>query len=270
MKQMVEPLEDASDISSEIVRTRIAGSIFYIELNHPATRNSLEKEMATQLLQAIRAASANPKCAIIVFLSTLRSCFSVGPSLAGLTELSLHPQGAALLGDVVDVLNQIVMEIYHSPKLTVAGIHGCAYGGGLNIMLACDYRLAEEKTKLIENFHYMGFTPDLGASYFLPRCIGQSRCMDLLVTGRLFTAREVADWGLFHEVVEKRSGLLERIDALCSRFLTGEVRNVERMKELLHTSADTSLEEHLEKEKRYLTDCLRYPEITQRLKQVGI
>lgn len=270
MKQMVQPLGNAPASSSEIVRTRIEGSIFYIELNHPATRNSLDEAMAARLLQAIRAANANKRCTIIVFLSALRSCFSVGPSLAGLTELSLHPEGPALLGNVVDVLNEIVLEIYDSPKLTIAGLHGCAYGGGLNIMLACDYRLAEEKTKLIENFHYMGFTPDLGASYFLPRCIGQSRCMGLLVTGRLFTAGEVADWGLFHEVVEKKSGLLDRIDALCSRFLTGEVRNVERMKELLRSSAGASLEDHLEKEKRYLTDCLRYPEITERLKQVGI
>ena len=53
-------------------------------------------------------------------------------------------------------------------KVTIAAIHGYAYGGGFNIMLPCDFRFAEAKTKFIENFYYMGVTPDLGSSYFFP------------------------------------------------------------------------------------------------------
>lgn len=251
------------------VQVHIKDGIRYIELNNQQTKNSLDLQMATDLFQAVRYANEDPDCKAIVFLSSARAFFSSGPALEGLIELSTRQDGPGLLDSVVEKLNKIILEIYESPKLTIAGIHGYAYGGGLNIMLACDYRIAEEKTKFIENFHYMGFTPDLSASYFLPRYIGLSRTMELLLTGRLFTAKEVADWGLFHEVVEKRSVMLERIDQLCLQILQGEGRNLPRMKELLRSSFYSTLEEHLDKEKRYLTDCFKYPEITERLKNVG-
>lgn len=251
------------------IQVNIKEGIRYIELNNPQTKNSLDLQMATDLLNAVQQANEDPECKAIVFLSTARAFFSSGPAIQGLIELSTQQDGAALLDGVVEMINKVIIAIYESPKLTVAGIHGYAYGGGLNIMLACDYRIAEEKTKIIENFHYMGFTPDLSASYFLPRYIGLSRTMELLLTGRLFTAKEVADWGLFHEVVEKRSAMLERIDQLTRQILQGEGRNLPRMKELLRSSFYSTLEEHLDKEKRYLTDCFKYPEITERLKNVG-
>jgi enoyl-CoA hydratase/carnithine racemase len=251
------------------VKVNIRDDVHYLELDSPQTRNCLDRQMAADLLQAVRQANEDPACRAIVFLSSSRAFFSSGPELEGLIELSVRPDGAELLDSVVEEFNQIILAIYESPKLTIAGIHGYAYGGGLNIMLACDYRIAEEKTKCIENFHYMGVTPDLSASYFLPRYIGLSRTMELLLTGRMFTAREVADWGLFHEVVGKRSVMLERIEQLCRQILQGEGRNLLRMKELLRSSFYFTLEEHLAKEKRYLTDCFQYPEITDRLKNVG-
>lgn len=251
------------------INVRKQDGVHYIEFDSPETKNRLDMETANDLYEAVRSANRDESCQAIAFLSTARAFFSCGPALDGLIELSARPDGAELLGDVVEKLNRVILEIYESPKLTIAGIHGYAYGGGLNIMLACDYRVAEEKAKFIENFHYMGFTPDLSASYFLPRYIGLSRSMELLLTGRLFTAKEVADWGLFHEVVEKRSVMLERIDRLCRHIMTGETRNLSRMKELLRSSYYSTLEEHLEKEKRYLTECFDRPEITARLISVG-
>ena len=73
------------------------------------------------------------------------------------------------------------MEIYQSPKITVAAVHGFAYGGGLNIMLACDYRLTVHNAKFIENFLYMGVTPDLSSSYFLTRLIGITKTTELII-----------------------------------------------------------------------------------------
>lgn len=251
------------------VQVRINEGVHYIELNNPATKNSLDLEMASGLLHAVKEANQDSSCFSIVFLSTARAFFSTGPALQELHELSTCPKGSELLSEVVERLNEIILEIYESPKLTVAAIHGYAYGGGLNLMLACDYRIAEEKTKFIENFHYMGFTPDLSASYFLPRYIGLTRSVELLLTGRMFTAREVADWGLFHQVVEKRAVMLEQVETLCRQVSQGEGRNLKRMKELLRSSYCSTLEEHLDKERRYLIDCLNYPEITNRLKNIG-
>lgn len=252
-----------------VIEVRVEGSAHYIAFNDPNTKNALNKQSAIALYEAVNQANQDDNCEIIVFLSNARAYFSSGPSLESLIELSKHPNGAQLLGEVVEQLNKVILAIYESPKLTIAGIHGYAYGGGLNLILACDYRIAEERTKCIENFHNMGFTPDLSASYFLPRYIGLSRSIELLLTGRIFTAKEAADWGLFHEVVQKRSVMLHRIEEFCRQVTQGEMRNVPRMKELLRTSYYSTLAEHLEKENKYLQDCLRYPEITDRLRRVA-
>jgi 2-(1,2-epoxy-1,2-dihydrophenyl)acetyl-CoA isomerase len=250
-----------------LVNIRNAGGVRYLELDDPETKNALDLPMADALLAALEQVHADPECQIIVFTSTGRNFFSIGPNLEGMIELAGRgADGLQDLDRVASKLNDVILCIYNSPKITISAMHGYAFGGGLNLFLACDYRLAEAKTKLIQKFYYMGLTPDLSSSYFLPRLIGHSRTQELLLTGRLFTAREAADWGLFHEVIDKRSEMLARVEELCSQFLTGESATVAGMKLLLHRG--DGLAEHLELEKSWLLRSFQDPAIRERLLSV--
>lgn len=250
------------------VEIRKEGPVFHIALNHPETKNGLDLPMAEALLSAVTEADTDPACRMMVFSSNGRAYFSSGPDLNGLIACAQDADGANQLDTIITCLNRIILTIDASSKVSIAAIHGYAYGGGLNIMLPCDLRIAEAKTKFIENFYYMGVTPDLGSSYYLPRLIGWARTKELLLTGRLFTAQEAAEWGLFTEVVEKRSEMMKRVDALCEQVLSGDGETLAGMKTLLARSAHASLEEHLEQEKSLLIHHLLKPSTTKRLKAI--
>ncbi|WP_139491977.1 enoyl-CoA hydratase/isomerase family protein [Brevibacillus dissolubilis] len=252
----------------DVVKVRHVEGVSYIELDYADRKNTLDMKMADALLEAIGQENINPDCKVIVFTSTGRAYFSAGPDVQGLIALTEQERGMYELDEIVSKLNQIILSIYYSPKITIAALHGYAYGGGLNIFLACDYRIAEEKAKFIENFYYMGVTPDLSSSYFLPRLIGESRTMKLLLSGGLFTAKEAESWGLFHEVIEKRSAMMQRVEEFCNQLLTGETDNIVRFKELLRHGQRASLEDQLELEKQYLIDSFAHPGIVERLKNI--
>jgi 2-(1,2-epoxy-1,2-dihydrophenyl)acetyl-CoA isomerase len=135
-------------------------------------------------------------------------------------------------------------------------------------MLPCDLRFAESKTKFIENFYYMGVTPDLSSSYFLPRLIGLAKTKELILTGRIFTAKEAEHWGLFYRVVDKRSEMMQEVDRFCQDVLQGDSSTISQMKELLADSSVVSLEKHLKKEQEYLINHLVKPETIARLQNI--
>jgi len=251
-----------------IVNVRSKDAVRYVELNNSDTKNGFDLQMAQQLLKAINQVNEDPHCQIIVFTSTLRAYFSVGPDPKDLEGILAEKDGLDLLDQIVSNFNQIILGIYHSPKVTIAAIHGCAYGGGLNIMLPCDYRIAVERTKLIENFHYMGVTPDLSSSYFLPRLIGSARTMDLILTGRMFLAKEAKEWGLFQEVTKTHKEMIERVEQLCEQIVSGETETVELMKRLFQQSFLSTLDQQIELEKEYLMACFKNPNLRERLDRI--
>ncbi|TMN20876.1 enoyl-CoA hydratase/isomerase family protein [Lentibacillus cibarius] len=251
-----------------IVDVRSKDMVRYVELNYPDKKNGFDLRMSQELLDAVHQVNADPHCKIIVFSSTARAYFSSGPNPSDLVEIANQKNGLNLLDEIVSNLNEIISEIYHSTKITIASIHGYAYGGGLNIMLPCDYRIAVERTKLIENFHYMGMTPDLSASYFLPRLIGYSKTMELILTGRMFSAKEAWEWGLFQEVTKTKKEMKERVEQLCEQILSGDMETVARMKQLLKHSNLSTFNEQINFEKTALMDCFQNPRVQEYLSQV--
>ena len=253
----------------EMIRRTDNGSIRYLELNNHNSKNSLDLEMAKQLLEAVIEANNKPDCNVMIFSSTGRAHFSKGPDINQLMLLTEQENGVELLDDVISILNQIIIEIYESPKLTIAAIHGYAYGGGLNIMLACDYRLTTDHAKFIESFLSMGVTPDLSSSYFLPKLIGMTRTTELLFTGRMFTGAEATQWGMFHESYPKRVEMSERAKQLGEQFEHIPLDILSNTKMLLRESLSNSLEEQLTLEKQFIVKAFNDPKIKTNLMTVN-
>jgi 2-(1,2-epoxy-1,2-dihydrophenyl)acetyl-CoA isomerase len=93
-------------------------------------------------------------------------------------------------------------------------MHGFAFGGGFNLFLAADLRLATASTVIVENFGRLGLTPDLSASYFLPRFCGAARTLDRLWRAPQFSGSEAAALGLISESVATKAELRSRTAAL--------------------------------------------------------
>ncbi|MED4082284.1 enoyl-CoA hydratase/isomerase family protein [Halalkalibacterium halodurans] len=246
------------------VYTEIQNDALYITLDYPEKKNGLDAELGTSLLEAIRAGNNETSIHSIILQSKHRAYFSSGPRLEDLL-ICASDQSDVRLREVLHVLNHCVLEIFTSPKVTVALINGYAYGGGFNMMLACDRRIALRRAKFLENFHKMGISPDLGASYFLPRIIGYEQTMNLLLEGKLFTSEEALRLGLIQEVCENKQELQERVKNYLKAVSEGYVPAIAATKKLLKGKAAEELKQQLEQETEELVALFKQTEIKKRL-----
>ncbi|WP_078392755.1 enoyl-CoA hydratase/isomerase family protein [Shouchella patagoniensis] len=241
----------------------------YIEIDFPENKNAFNLEMATFLLNSIEEAELDPECYVIVFKSNQRACFSSGPRPADLINM-IENEGTVQIGEIISVFNQVLLKIAQSRKFTIAAIHGYAYGGGFNLMLPCDYRIAVERTKFIENFYEMGITPDLGASYFLPEILGFEKSLHLLLLEGLFTGKEALEWGLIHETAPTKKEMMEKVETICNKLIRGLSKRIIETKEILKTSGKSTLEDQLVREKQAILLCFEEKAVQERLKRTKI
>ena len=99
---------------------------------------------------------------------------------------------------LLDAGRDVVTQIAEMPKPVIASVNGIAAGAGCNLALACDYRIASDTAKLGETFVKIGIHPDWGGTWFLPRLVGPSRALELLMTGRMVDAprRSRSGWSI--------------------------------------------------------------------------
>jgi len=162
--------------------------IITVTLNRPRQFNALNKKMIEELREVLEL----PGDFLLITGSGRAFCFG-----ADFNEFQDRLSLPGMLGFFQD----LILNLHHSTKITFACLNGFATGAGLDLALACDFRIAAEKIKLGEAYISMGLVPDGGGSYFLPRLIGMARAMELLLTGDAIAAEEALSIGLVHRVV---------------------------------------------------------------------
>ena len=111
----------------------------------------------------------------------------------------LAPSASVVKG--LSEIHEIIKGITTMEKPVIALINGDAVGGGLDLAMACDIRIASEKAKLSEIFVKRGLLPDMGGTYFLPRLVGLGKAKELIFTGEIIDAKEAERIGLVNKVV---------------------------------------------------------------------
>src|SRR5207244_10970815 len=109
----------------------------------------------------------------------------------------LEANGPALVAAGKDV----ALAIRTAPQPVLAVVNGPAAGGGANLALACDYRIASDQASIGQVFAKLGLVPDWGGSFFLPRLVGPSKALELVWSARMVSAAEALALGLFDRVV---------------------------------------------------------------------
>jgi 2-(1,2-epoxy-1,2-dihydrophenyl)acetyl-CoA isomerase len=136
-----------------------------------------------------------------VILTGAGRAFSAGADVKGFEGLIGLQKERAENQDALKLLNHVVLAIRQIPKPVVAAVNGVAAGGGANLVLACDMIVASEKAKLAENFINIGLVPDGGGTYFLQERIGYHRAAEIFFTGKILSAPEALNLGLYNRVV---------------------------------------------------------------------
>lgn len=182
---------------SETVVYTVDGAVATLTLNRPEKRNALNGELVTALRAGLDEAEANEAVRAVV-LTGAGSTFSAGADLAALNAL----RTAGPMDNRADSahLAALFKQIYRHPKPVIAKINGHAIAGGSGLASVCDFSLAAERAKLGFTEVRIGFVPAI-VMVFVRRKLGEAAARDLLLRGRLITARKAADMGLITRTV---------------------------------------------------------------------
>ena len=174
---------------SEVVKLERHDEVGIVTVNSPPV-NALSAAVRGGILECIKAAVADPAIKGIVLTCAGRT-FIAG---ADITEFGKPPKAPAL--------NDVLSEIENSPKPVVAAIHGTALGGGLEVALACHFRVAVKEAKLGLPEVKLGLLPGAGGTQRLPRAVGPELAVKMIVGGDPIGAAEALKNGLIEEIVE--------------------------------------------------------------------
>jgi 2-(1,2-epoxy-1,2-dihydrophenyl)acetyl-CoA isomerase len=223
------------------------GAELRITLNRPDAMNAWDRELGTELRDAVEEAAEDDGVRVVVITGAGRA-FSAGADLkAGFdTTPAGHPDVGTLLHERY---HPIITGIRRMPKPVIAALNGPAAGIGCSLALACDLIVARESAYLLLAFVNIGLVPDGGASLLVPERAGLARAAEMAMLGERIPARQALEWGLINRVTA--DGELEStVDALAARLATGPTRAYAGIKEQLNAWHFARIEAQLELEAR--------------------
>jgi enoyl-CoA hydratase len=198
---------------TEFVRLEVEGGIGTIRLDRPpmnAFNQQVQEELKACAEEAARRADVR---AVVVFGG--EKVFAAGADIKEMVELD-----AVAMFRYIGVFQEVFTRLEQLPKPTIAAINGYALGGGCELALACDLRIAAEDAQLGQPEILLGVIPGAGGTQRLPRLVGVGRAKDIIYSGRFVSAQEALEIGLVTEVVAAGE-VHATAAAMAARFAAG-------------------------------------------------
>ncbi len=222
------PSTDFTTILLEVDEQGIALCTF----NRPEVRNALNETMVGEVRRMLDALAARDDVRALIFTGAGGEAFVSGADIAELRE---RGRAEALRR----INNGLFREIEQFPAPTIAAIRGWALGGGCELAMACDLRVAGEGARLGQPEVRLGIIPGAGATYRLPRLVGPGKARELIFTGRLVDASEALSIGLVNRVVPDDE-VVEAARTLAAEIARNSPLAVRFAKTALNASAEMS------------------------------
>ena len=202
----------ATSFNTILLDFQTNSDVAIIQINRPDVLNALDEEVATELYTAIDIAGADNKIKVIIITGTGERSFSAGGDIRYVVNID-STQAERYATFIHNLLNKIE----NLEKPVIAAINGYALGGGCQIALACDIRVASSNAKLGQPEVTIGIPPGWGGTQRLSRIVGPAKAKELIYTGKMITAGEAEQIGLVNKVVsltpEDENGLPKKTNA---------------------------------------------------------
>jgi 2-(1,2-epoxy-1,2-dihydrophenyl)acetyl-CoA isomerase len=219
-------------------------AVAYVNLNRPDAHNALDVDTATELKDALGAATTADDVRCIV-LEGEGQAFCSGADLAAFEG---DETDRRRLDAVATRLHAAVMTLATADVPTIAAVNGVAAGGGFGLALAADLVLAHESARFEYSYPRIGLSGDGGSTWFLPRLVGRRRAREFLLLDDPVDAEEAVEMRLATEVVDA-DDWDDRVHALATDLASGPTKAYTAAKRLLNRSGDRTLNAHLTAEK---------------------
>jgi len=247
MKEGVEQLERLEqrigNMEFQTIIYEVKNQIAWLTFNRPESMNAINRQMARDIIEACRQTEEDNNIRIAIFTGAGERAFSAGMDLKERAETGFLP---------IERRNQKLTQTIHTQsraiaamtKPTIAAIRGYCVGGGLEMALACDLRVAAQDAKLGLTEVLRGLIPGAGGTQRLPRAIGVTKALELCLTGDTVSGSEAQKLGLVNTAVPGNE-LLQAAENLANRILKGAPMSVAFIKEAIKKGIELPLEEGL-------------------------
>jgi len=178
------------------ITLKIENKMAILTINRPEKLNALNTQTVTELFQTFKKLKQNDDVAVIIVTGSGEKAFVAGADVA---EIRNHDE---ISGRIFSTRGQKVFRyIEKMEKPVIAAINGFALGGGLELAMACHLRIASKNAQFGQPEINLGLIPSYGGTQRLPRLIGQTRALYLLLSGEMIDAKSALEFGLINEVV---------------------------------------------------------------------
>jgi enoyl-CoA hydratase/carnithine racemase len=225
----------------ELVNLEVADGIGTIRLNRPPV-NALNDQLSAELAEAARSAAASQDVRAVIIYGGEKA-FAAGADIKDMAKASYADMVIRPIG-----LPEAVTLVAGIPKPVVAAVTGYALGGGLEIALAADFRVAGEGARLGQPEIQLGIIPGAGGTQRLPRLVGPAKAKDLIFTGRMVKAAEAHAIGLVDAVAPDDSVYQAALD-MVKRYAAGPALALRAAKQAIDRGLEVDLATGLEIER---------------------
>gem|GEM_PF-20019 len=246
----------------------VAEGIATITLNRPAVLNALRQRTFEELAQALDCSAADPTVRVVVITGRGRA-FSAGQDLDELAARFDRPEGQSGpgLGEeeihaVLASMQGVTARLLDHPRPTIAALNGVAVGAGAELAVACDVRIAHSDTRIGFVEAARGLFQTNGITWLLPRIIGLSRALELMMTAELLSAEQAERMGLVNRLASP-----DDFDHIVHEFAAGVATNaplsVSQAMRLIRGAYDHSLSTAMDLEATATARCLRSDDVRE-------
>lgn len=227
-----------------VVGCRIEGTVGVVTIDRPKALNALNPDVLRQLYETMDQLDQNDAVRVVILTGAGEKAFVAGADIASMSTMTPEEaMGFAKAG------HQTMDRIAAMKKVTIAAINGFALGGGCELAMACDIRIASTKARMGIPEVSLGVIPGFGGTQRLPRLVGLGMAMELLATGRQVKADEAKEIGLVNRVTEPE-GLLPTCMKIALQIAENSAAAITLGKQVVHSGLETDLNHGLELEQR--------------------
>jgi enoyl-CoA hydratase/carnithine racemase len=249
-------------VAEELVRYRVENGVATFELSNPPA-NTYNLDLLRQLDARIVEARLDPNVHVLLLRGAGEKFFSAGADIKFINDAAPELRyNFSLFGH--EMLNRLEA----TPKLVVAALNGHTVGGGLEIAMAADIRLAKKDGGRIGLAEVnLGVLPGMGGTQRLARLVGRSRALELAATGATFSFEEAQDYGLVNHVLERET-FWDDVTAYVGQFVPPAKSSlaVGRIKRAIQSGIEGSLQEGLALEREVLAQAFASEDAAEGMK----
>ena len=242
-----------------LVNVSKSDGICTVKINRPDKLNAMNMDVANDIIKVFKDIETDDSVKVVILTGEGDKAFSAGADIAYMSTISpIEAESYAKLGHL------LTYTVENCSKPTIAAVNGFALGGGCELALACDVRIAADTAKMGQPEVTIGVCPGWGGTQRLQRIIGISQAKDLIYTGRLAKADEAKEMGLVNKVVELPKLMEESIN-YAKMIVKNSAMAVRMSKTAINKGRNSDIDTGLALELYTWGLCFTHPDRTERM-----